>query len=262
MMILQFSGLQKKRVSKGVLEKVRVSTDMNDMKKFLLVIYLLMFLCYGQILYSEDYVPDSWTCTDTEGVSHITIDNVFSDWEDIPPVARFTSYYNPYYYNLELNGFLEVRKIKESFYWKHNGTQLEEVKALMTGDTLYFYFTTQSPIAEGLIIFLYLYKDRDKKETNTYTLELSLNPRSGDGQVFLWEAGKDDAMAVGTVAVSPRALECSLFTGVLPEPLHTDLSKEYSFDLTTCFFEKSTGVYEEFYFTTIFPRDIPTPEDF
>lgn len=207
------------------------------------------------MLHSQDHGES------TDEYQLITIDNNFSDWEIIPLLARFSSYYNPYYYNLELNGALEVRKIEDSFYWKHNGTQLDTVKALLTPTMLYFYFTTQSPVAEGLIIFLYLYKNREKKESNTWTLEFSINTDSGDGKIYLWETGKESVILAGSIVVSPRALECLLNLSALPEPLYSEFIKEYSFDLTTCFFEKTTGMYEEFYFTTIFCKDIPTPED-
>ncbi|MBN2533142.1 MAG: hypothetical protein JXB88_09625 [Spirochaetales bacterium] len=217
-----------------------------------------IFLFCISPLYSQNNTTGKDELNDT---ALITIDSNFKDWEKIPLLVRFSSYYNPYYYNLELNGVMEVCKIQGSFYWRHNGTQLEEIKALSVPTTLYFHFTTQSPIAEGLIIFLYLYKNREKEESNTYTLEFNIHPNSGDGKIYLWEAGKKTIILAGIIAARPRSIECSLNMSTLPEPLYSELMKEYSFDLTTCFFEKSTGMYEEFYFTTIFCKDIPTPED-
>lgn len=213
------------------------------------------------MLYPQNHTPGTDESPDTEETPLITIDNDFTDWEKIPLLARFSSYYNPYYYNLELNGALEVRKIEDSFYWRHNGTQLDLIKALAVPNMLYFYITTQSAIAEGLIIFLYIYKNREQKKVNTYTLELSINPGLQDGEIYLWETGKDAVVHAGSIEVSPKAIECSVNISALPEPLYTELLKEYSFDLTTCFYEKATGMYEEFYFTTIYPKDIPAPGD-
>ena len=231
---------------------------MKNMKRFFILCCLLILVYVSKGLFAQDTIPgDEYTFNLN---STITIDNDFSDWEGIQEIARFYSYYNPYYYNQEVNGNAEQKKIEDSFYWGYNGTRLKEIKAAIESNTLYFYFSTYSPIAEGLILFFYLYQYRDRNTINLYTLEMTIDIDSHSGKIFLWDATREEIIEAGTVAVSPRSLECAIHIDAFPQALQTIFITRYSCDLTTCFYEKSSGLYEEFYFTTIYFKDIPALE--
>jgi len=233
------------------------------MKKFF-ILYSFTLIIISSGIYSQNNTNDTAVSSDESSDQTnpvvFTIDNDYSEWENIPDIARFSSFYNPYYFNKEYNKNSEVQKIENSLYWGYNGTNLRQIKIVFHSPALYFYNSFESPIAEGLIIFLYLYKDRQEEEKNKYTLEFNMHPVTGNGKILLWEKGKNFSSLVGFIAVNPRNLEGSLDINALPGDLQPDFMKEYSFDLTTCYFEKRSGMYEEFFFTTIYCKDIPNLE--
>ncbi|MBN2441296.1 MAG: hypothetical protein JXJ04_08115 [Spirochaetales bacterium] len=231
------------------------------MKYYYIIICFIIILSHSTGLSAQEIatVPEESSVLQENAI--ITIDKDFSDWEKIAPLARFSSFYNPFKFNREKNGKIEVHKIEDSVYWGYNGTQLKVIKALFDRNNLYFYFSTGSPITNGLLIFLYLYKSRGICDLNSYTIEITIDMNTRNGRIFLWENGKKEIIEVGIVTASAKELECKLSLDLLPGTLQTELIPDYSVDLTTCFFEKSSGMYEEYFFTTFYFKDIPGPED-
>ena len=226
--------------------------------RIIIPVILLCCLCTG--LPAEEEIRNGERSEDSGQSPLIVIDHDFSDWEKIPTVARFSSLYNPAHFNREMGGKSEVLPITDAAYWGFNGTKLKEVKAVIDNNSLYFYFSTQSPIAKGLLLFLYLYQTRNTEQLNTYTIEITVDVNTGKGNVFLWESDNEEIKEIGITRVSPWYIECGISLDILPQLLKNEITTQYSCDLTTCFYEKSTGMYEEFYFTTIFFKDISEQE--
>jgi hypothetical protein len=195
------------------------------------------------------------------GRSRITIDNLYEDWEPVPELARFSREVRPYAFNREKNGTLETLSIDTSIFWGHNGTNLKTIKAFLGSDTIAFNMTTYSPITDGLIIFMYLFKERNRGESNRYTIEVNISMKNKNGNVLLWERDNDHATTIGTVAVNTKELECAFSLEALPKSISLELLTSYSIDLTTCYFNTSKAIYEEFFFTTIYINDIPSSEN-
>jgi hypothetical protein len=65
--------------------------------------------------------------------------------------------------------------------------------------------------------------------------------------------------AIGRLVSNGFFLEGKANRRLLHEALGEAAGSEYevSFDLTSCYFDRSSGVYEEFYFTSVFLRDVP-----
>jgi hypothetical protein len=238
------------------MKKWGVVTDMINMKQLIgfaavcvLLFSIFAFLSAQQQSEGEESLPP------------IKIDDDFSDWQSIPDTATFTNRFNPYYFNKEEKGEMKAFPISESVFWGFNGTNIKEVKTLIDPSSVYFYITTFSPFSKGLIYFMYLHKGRQAGTENEYTIEVSVNDVEGSNDILLWTFGNENPSVIGTCRYDTKALEGKIDFAMLPEQLGKALVKFYSLDLTSCFFDKAKGFYEEFFFTSIWFRDIPTEED-
>jgi hypothetical protein len=196
-----------------------------------------------------------------EGLPPITIDDDPSEWQHVPNIATFTGQFNPYYFNKEVKGEMKSLPISESVFWGFNGTRIRDVKSLLATSSVYFYLSTFSPVTKGLIFFMYLHKGRESGTENEFTLEIAVNDLEGTNDVILWSFGNTNPVVVGKCRYDTNIIELEIVFSLLPEQLRNTLVKFYSLDLTSCFFDRAKGFYEEFFYTTIWFRDIPTEED-
>jgi hypothetical protein len=233
----------------------------NMNKGFHIFVLIILFFTLVFSLAAEDEGTFHGLTGQGEKTSFISIDHDFSDWEKIPPIVIFSSHFTPHHVTREKEGIQEKLPLSDAAYWGFNGTRLNHVKGIINDNILYLSFSTGSPIAQGLIIFMYLYKTRNTEKINTYTIEISLNIETGKGKVFLWESNNENVTEIGNSAIRPWNIECMISLNMLPQLLGSELLSTYSFDLTTCFYEKITGIYEEFYYTTVFFKDIPLREN-
>ncbi|MBN1695998.1 MAG: hypothetical protein JW881_00670 [Spirochaetales bacterium] len=231
------------------------------MKKLIILVSLVVplfpFLAVDTI--NDDL--ESGDAAAVYGRSMITIDNSYNDWSMIPEVASFSAQGRPYTFNREKDGILESLSIDKSIYWGHNGTNLKSIKAFLGSDTIAFHISSYSPFSDGLILFLYLFKERNKGEPNYYTIEINIDVKQRNGIVYLWERGGNDALEIGTAAVNTEEFECEFSIEALPLSLREDFIASYSFDLTTCYYNRVKRTYEEFFFTTLKVKNIPSSQD-
>ncbi|MBN1410041.1 MAG: hypothetical protein JW969_04300 [Spirochaetales bacterium] len=220
-----------------MLEKGGLFADKRTMKKFLICAVFLA--CFFQLFPLD-----------------ITINNDYSEWKKVFNLASFSPSYNPVYFNEEKNGVITTLTIDKAQYWAWGGTLLKEFKAVYKGDSICFYISTQNRMARGLIFYFYLYKDRNKGNENTYTLEIPFTDYT-EKKILLWEYGEKATRSAGIFISNGTKLEGRIDINALPPDMADNLTERYSFDLTTCYYEKSTGTYEEFFFTTVYFKDIP-----
>ena len=195
------------------------------------------------------------------GQSPVAVDNSYMDWQGLPPITVFSSHFNPVYFTRELKGQSQDLVIEKSIYWQTAGTRITEVKAYMDTENVFLSLQCNGNFAADLSIFLYLYPNRDPEQVNSFTVELVPRQGGGDGAVLLWERGKSIPLAFGKLKNSSFRLECSLPISDLPKSLIVGTIEELSVDLTTCYHEPSSGLYEEFFFTTVFFKDFLLPQD-
>ena len=81
------------------------------------------------------------------------------------------------------------------------------------------------------------------------------------GAVLLWENGRVLPELIGRLVNSSFKMECSLPVENLPKSLIVGNIEDLSFDLTTCYHEAPSGLYEEFFLTTVYFKDILRPRD-
>jgi hypothetical protein len=194
---------------------------------------------------------------DTIGVATppVVVDGTFAEWDSVPDLVRFAPSFRPAVFTRETRSAVSTLSVDRSFYWKKSGTGLERVKGIRTDDYLYFFFSSASAMTDGLSLFLYFYVDRNTGEMNRFTLEFMV--REGVGYVLLWTEGTPTPKVVGSYVQSGYLLEARVRLDALPEVLQ--ISDDVSADLTSCFFD--SGLYEEFFFTTMYLRDLYPAEE-
>jgi len=191
----------------------------------------------------------------------ITIDNSYLDWQRLPPSATFSSNYSPVFFNREIGGQARQIRIGESVYWKRGGTLLRQFKSYINETSLYLYIEVNSPFAAETSVYCYPYSQRPKRETNVFTIELVPEQRNRIGGVLLWESGSVTPKVIGSLRSSSINLECIIPLRDLPRDFIDGDIASLSFDLTTSYHEVSSGMYEEFFFTTLYFKDILKKED-
>lgn len=192
------------------------------------------------------------------GENKITIDNLYDDWEAVPSLASFTSLFVPPSFTREsLGNDFETLSLKGSRFWQQGGTQLNEVKAVADEENIYLFISTQSAISPNLSCFFYLHGQRRQGEENPFTLELIPAHSLNQGQVILWQRDRRLPERAGKLSSSSFFLEARINKQVFSPEMIRKLGNNPSIDLTTCYFDKQNSLYEEFFFTTIYLKDIP-----
>jgi hypothetical protein len=233
-------------------------TDMRSMSKLYRInVYIFFIIAFFPRSLSASDAQDQ---TQANPAPVIVIDNNYSEWDKIPEQAVFTKQFSPYYFNKEQKSKAIPMPITQSVYWGYNGTQIRVLKAFATTASYYFNLSTFSPLCKGTIFFLYLYKGREAGVENQNTIEIAVNGSSGENSVLLWSVGSESPVIIGKCVYDTTQLECEVSLNLLPVKLRDELPLFTSFDLTSCFFDSAKGIYEEFFFTTIFFKDIVTPD--
>lgn len=191
----------------------------------------------------------------------VTIDNSYLDWQRLPPSATFSSDYNPVFFSREIGGQIQNIRIGESVYWKRGGTLMREFKSYINETNLYLYIEVNSPFAAETSVYCYPYSQRTQKEANFFTIELVPEQRNRIGGVLLWESGSPLPKIIGTLRSTSINLECIIPLRDLPKSFIDGDIASLSFDLATSYHEVSSGMYEEFFFTTLYFKDILKKED-
>lgn len=192
------------------------------------------------------------------GENKITIDNLYDNWEAVPSLASFTTLFVPPSFTREsLGNDFETLSLKDSRFWHQGGTQLGEVKAVVDEENVYLFIATQSAISTNLSCFFYLRGQRRQGEENPFTLELIPANSLNQGQVILWQRDRRLPERAGKLSSSSFFLEARINKQVFSPEMIRKLGNNPSIDLTTCYFDKQNSLYEEFFFTTIYLKDIP-----
>ncbi len=188
----------------------------------------------------------------------ILIDNSYLDWQKFPQQAVFSEYFNPLASLRERGGTAEILVEEDSLYWGKGGTHLREMKAYEDGENLYLYIESSGNFAYDLSIYFYLYAARNSDEENRFTLELLPGKVNMEGAALLWERGIAEPKIIGKLVSGSFMLECMIPLDALPADLAGRL-QDYSFDLSTCYYETASGMYEEFFLSSFYVTEFTSP---
>ena len=193
--------------------------------------------------------------------AQIEVDGRFGDWQRLPELAFFSADFSPVFFNLEKAGSTESARVSDSLYWGRGGTNVREIKGFTDRESIYLYLESHTPFSEELSFYIYLYPDREKAMENRFTIEIVTTRGSRESMVLMWEKDRVLPKLIGQVAHSSIMLECRIPIADLPDELSSyDISKA-SFDVTSCYHARTSGLFEEFFFATVRYWDVVLPED-
>jgi hypothetical protein len=194
----------------------------------------------------------------SRGQLGLAIDNDFADWEAIPVLRSFADYTPRTFLREQIGGGRIELPLEQSRYWQKAGTGLYELKIVDNGPNLYLFLSTRSAMAEGLSIYLYFQDAQDREGENRVTVELLPATGTKAGLVALWVKGHGP-VAAGTLASGVFFLEAALDKATIYGALASG-PQGGSLELTTGFHDRSSLSYEEFYYTRLALKDLPTPD--
>jgi hypothetical protein len=175
------------------------------------------------------------------------------------PMISFSKSYDPVYFTREAQGDFSVQPIASSRSWALQGTHVTALSAHIDQGTLTVSLTSADGFSPDVSYFIYAFAARAAGTPDAFTLELRPGALPDRGACILWQ--KTDGVATptifGTVKVEGTTATLTASLKDEPAPVPEELSSASSFDLTSCRFDKSSGVYEEFYFATVALADIP-----
>ena len=178
------------------------------------------------------------------------------------PLLSFSRSYDPVVFTKESRGGFSVQPIASSHSWTLAGTHITALNARIDQGTLSLSLTTADGFSPDVSYFFYAFAERTAGTPAAFTLELRPRALPDRGACILWQRAADSSggsappRIFGSVKVEGKTatLEASL-TGEPPDLVQA-LSAATSFDLTSCWFDKPSGTYEEFYFATVAAADI------
>ena len=186
------------------------------------------------------------------------VDNDFADWEAIPELRSFAEYSPRTFLREQIGGGRLELPLEQSRFWQKAGTGLFELKIVDNGPNLFLYLSTRSAMAEGLSIFLYFRDPRDPEGENRVTVELLPAVGEKAGLVALWVKGHGP-VAAGTLASGVFFLEASLDKATIYGELASGPQSGF-LELSSAYHDRGSLSYEEFYYTRLALRDLPTPD--
>jgi hypothetical protein len=217
---------------------------------------------------TEDYltVSRAYTETDDEGrpltvadgvvgrvlaAEPIVIDNDYTDWEPFAANAAFGPAVPPSEVLRTRAGSTAARDLDASLYWPKGGTDVERLKMVSSAGFAYLMIETRSEITRGASYSLYAFEGRERRQAS-YTIEIPITDGSS-GFVFLWTPDRDTPRIVGEFTVEPFYLEARVDLSRVPAGVPV-AAGGLSFDFASAF--SGARVTEEFFYTTLYARDI------
>jgi hypothetical protein len=173
------------------------------------------------------------------------------------PIAAFSRDYSPVVFTREQGGSFSVLPIGQSRSWQQSGTRIGSVSAAMDSAGLRVSIAVPGGISEKVSYFFYVFSDRAAGKENRLTLELEPRANGSRGACLLWEKGAASPRLVGTVSTSASEIGLDITAAELPPELSGATAAGTTIDMTSGWYDKSIGSWEEFYFATLSAGQIP-----
>ncbi|HVO38874.1 MAG TPA: hypothetical protein VMV03_07580 [Spirochaetia bacterium] len=172
-----------------------------------------------------------------------------------PTIASFSPSYQPVAFTREAKGEFAVQGIEQSRSWNLAGTRIMEIGGRIEGSKLTLSLSVAEGFSPDVSYFFYVFGARRAGAADDFTLEMRPRALPSRGVCLLWRPGAGPSM-FGTVTVSGTTVTLEASLADVPQDLVPDVGPGATFDLTSCRFDQSSGVYEEFYFATVAMADI------
>jgi hypothetical protein len=172
-------------------------------------------------------------------------------------IAAFSRDYSPVVFTREQGGSFSVLPIGQSRSWQQSGTRIGSISAAMDSVGLRVSLAVPGGISEKVSYFFYVFSERSLGKENGLTFELEPRANGNRGACLLWEKGAPSPRLVGTVSTTSSEIGLDIPAFELPQALAGAAAGETTIDLTSGWYDKSIGAWEEFYFATLSAGQIP-----
>jgi hypothetical protein len=173
-------------------------------------------------------------------------------------LASYSASFAPAVFTREEGGDFSVKPIAQSKYWERDGTRVKAIYGVRDDGTVSIEIASDLGFSKEVSYFFYLFGDRELGKENSFTIEIKpvLEERE-KGIALLWEKGKELPMEIGRVEVEDGKCRFSADMESFPLDAAGALGENVSADFTACYFDEKSGVYEEFFYTTLTLQEIP-----
>ncbi len=181
---------------------------------------------------------------------------------ELAPIASFSPTYSPVVFTRESRGGFTVLPISQSRYWETEGTRLDGLDGTIGDGALRVSLKSASGFSRDVSYFFYLFASRTLGKENATTIELLPLAKEGKGACVLWQRSAGDggasaaARVIGSVSVRENVCDLEIDVSGLPTEVVAELGENPSIDLCSCRYDAQSGVFEEFFYTTIQLADI------
>jgi hypothetical protein len=177
----------------------------------------------------------------------------------LAPIVSFSPSYNPVFFTREAQGDFSVQPIASSRYWTLPSIHIAALSARIDEGVLTVSLTSVDGFSSDVSYFIYAFATRSAGTPAIFTLELRPRALPDRGACILWQSADGTATPIifGSTKVEGNTATVVASLKDMPPTLLQSLLDTSSFDLTSCRFDRATGVYEEFYFATVALSDIP-----
>ena len=175
---------------------------------------------------------------------------------ELPSIATFSMRYDPVVFTRENKGTFAVLPISGSRAWTQTGTRVTGLSGGLENGTLRVSLTVAGGFSQNVSYFFYIFGSRAEKE-NRIALELRPRAAGNRGACLLWQKGGEPPRIIGTVTSTDTTVELDVDARQLPADLGAAGGESPTIDLTAGWFERGSGTWEEFYYTTFSMADVP-----
>ena len=138
--------------------------------------------------------------------------------------------------------------ISQSRSWRQTGTRIVSVQGTVDASGMKLALSVPGGFAPSVSYFLYMFDARAAGKENPVTLEIQPLARPDGGACILWQKGAAPRL-LGTVKTSGSSVELDVGADDASSALAA-AGNAPTVDLTAGWYDKATGVWEEFYYTT------------
>jgi hypothetical protein len=176
--------------------------------------------------------------------------------EGLQTIATFSMKYDPAFFTRESRGTFTVLPISGSRAWTQAGTRITGLFGGLENGALRVSLIVAGGFSPSVSYFFYVFATRAEKE-NRIALELKPRAAGGRGACLLWQKGGEPPKIIGTVTSTDTSVELDVDARELPPDLASSGGDVPTIDLTAGWYERGSGTWEEFYYTTFSMADIP-----
>ncbi len=171
-------------------------------------------------------------------------------------IATFSAGYDPVAFTRETSTGLSVLPIADSRAWSTTGTRIASISGVRDSSGLRFAISVPRGFSEKVSYMLYFFPRRTSGSKDTLALEVEPRASGDRGACILWRADATQPSIVGDVSTTDDTVQVTIDAQDLAAQITPQAGDAPTIDLTSAWYDRALGAWEEFYFATFAMTDI------